>query len=246
VLSALPETGEYKGSKNDFLLSPHLKQNQGSASSNHCLNLFNQFFKRRICFCKRGLQGPPGPRGPRGPRGPQGATGHKGAQGPQGIQGPQGVQGPEGPPFSTATASFYILATQEGPNVSVNALSNFPFQASFFPPQGITFDSTNNNFSFAQTGLYLVSYGASIGQSSAFISLFYDNNPTGGTQIPGSQIYINNVDNLFGTTIIIPITSTSQRLSLVNSSLGTLSLHVGFGEAMGAYITITRVSDLPP
>ena len=199
------------------------------------------------------IQGPPGLQGPQGVPGPQGSPGPQGVQGPQGIQGPagpqgpQGLQGPEGPAFSMASGSFYILANDDSPNKNVQILTseNFPFSQSFYSPQGMTYDPVNRNFSFSQTGLYLVSYGASIDESFAFIALYLNNDPDNGVMVPGSQIYLNNRDILFGATVIVPIKDLSQKLSLVNSSSETLSLHVGYGEATGAYMTITRISDLP-
>lgn len=195
-----------------------------------------------------GAQGLPGPQGPQGLPGPQGPQGLKGDLGPQGLRGLQGLPGPVGKPFSMASASFYILGNDESPNQNIQILpsENFPFSQSFYSPYGISYDTINKNFTFSQTGLYLVSFGASIDESFAFISLFLNNDPNNGTMVPGSRVCVNNRDILFGTTVAIPISDLSQKLSLVNSSSGTVSLHVGYGEATGAYITITRISDLPP
>jgi hypothetical protein len=177
----------------------------------------------------------------RGPPGPAGA---------QGIQGPIGPPGPPGPSFTMASASFYINVDDEsGPSIPAGA--NFPFMTSFFPPIGITYSNSSNTFSFSQTGLYLVSYGAAVSLNDGFacISLFYNNNPTGGSMVTGSKIFINNipqVGNLYSSTIIVPISDLSQTLSLVNSGEDQITLQNPLGLlTQGAYITITRVGDFP-
>jgi hypothetical protein len=204
-----------------------------------------------------GPQGTDGPQGTSGPQGPQGFQGVPGPQGPQGLQGrqgPQGLQGREGPPFSTANASFYINVNQDS-NTTINAGANFPFTeptgTPFFPPQGIDLNA-NNAFTFSKPGFYQVSYGVavSVQNSMALIGLFYNHNPTGGTFIPGSLIFINNLLNplnLYVSTITIPI-ETSQTLSLVNFGIENQPIQLQTPLptfTQGAFITITRVADLP-
>lgn len=158
---------------------------------------------------------------------------------------PPGPPGPPGPAFSTSAASFALEFSSLGAFVTLPG-DNIPFNTTFFSPIGITYDVTNNNFSFSQSGIYLVSYGVSLNTTGEpidrFVSLFYNNDPIGGTQIPGTQFFINVDSNLIGTTIAIPIT-TSQKLSLVNS--GPDNIDFSPANSMVAYITITRIADLP-
>jgi hypothetical protein len=139
-------------------------------------------------------------------------------------------------------ASSFTNATEGGANVMVPAGENIPFQMVYISPIGITYNA-NNNFSFSQTGFYLVSFGVSQASSDATVGLFFGNDPLGGTLIAGTNVYINEPNDLSGGTFIIEITDLTQVLSLVNTSTGTLTLNVGFGTAVGAFITITRVSE---
>lgn len=181
-----------------------------------------------------------GRRGPRGPQGPQGAPGAQGAQGIQGAQGPQGLTGIQGPIFTTPSATFYDDATaSEIGNVTIASGANVPFLASQPIPNGITFNSINNTISFSETGIYLVSYGFSVAESTATFQLFLNDSLT------LSALTSTTPNILVKSTLLVQINNTSNLLNLKNIGAGTATLHVGSGTGLGAFITLNRIAPLP-
>lgn len=191
----------------------------------------------------------PGRRGRKGAQGPQGPQGAPGFQGPPGVQGIPGNPGPQGPPISVDFANFYSNASSgEADLILANPTAapqgNIPLLLNQPDIHGITFNSTDNFFMFSESGRYLVEYGASVEDSNSLVALFFNNNPTGGTLIAGTQLSVSSPNVLYSTSLILNISNT-QTLSLVNNGTSTLTLETNAEEgAMGAYVNIIRIGNL--
>ena len=210
-----------------LLIFPSLERSKFSSCSHG-----NPLFKKIFC-------GRRGRRGPQGPQGPQGAQGAQGIQGIQGPQGVQGAQGSEGPPFSTAFASSSFANDL---TTTIDPLENIHF-FDRIAPQNITFHSPDNFFSFTQSGVYVVEYGISIVEvADNLVSLFFDNDPTGGTEIPGTRISVTTPNTMISNSVTLRIT-TAQTLSLANSGSASFSISPTILGEEDAYINITRISD---
>ena len=107
-----------------------------------------------------GPQGPIGLTGPQGEQGIQGPVGPTGPQGPQGVQGPAGATGATGPAgentiansaFASNTTAGTVSVTTDGTNI---ALPNDQITTA-----DITIDGTNEVFTVATAGKYLIIYG---------------------------------------------------------------------------------------
>jgi hypothetical protein len=132
--------------------------------------------------CKCCLPGPTGPTGQTGPHGNTGPTGFPGQTGDLGPTGPTGPTGAAG--GLTQYAYFYNSSQQVIPGAFPGNRVDFP-NAGNANTTGITYDTVNHQFVFANPGTYQVTWTIRLsnsGVSGALIGGYY---VTANTPIPG-------------------------------------------------------------
>ena len=155
----------------------------------------------------QGARGPIGPQGPVGPVGPTGATGAVGPIGPQGPVGPVGATGPQGPAGTNDAlyASIGEVVVATGNQIPLTLDTE-------------TVDSTmsviDNEISFSETGIYLISYFSDgLVATGDFSTSLYLND----TLITGESIIFSDSDGAGSKTILLSV-SAGDTLSLYNTS----------------------------
>ncbi len=213
----------------------------------------------------QGPQGATGATGPQGPQGPQGATGATGPQGTQGPQGATGATGPQGTAATIQIGAVTELAPGQTPTVSNvgtenAAILNFQIPGTIAPAYGSFINNTTatistindplpltttiiaknvtvseNVLTFADAGIYEISYGVQTNEIGKF------------------GLYINNVNNTntnkatttsyngFDATIILNIAENDTlKLGLVEISNAGITLPNG---TLNSYVTVKKIDE---
>ena len=208
------------------------------------------------CCCNCGIPGP---------MGPQGATGATGPTGPQGPQGAIGPTGPQGTAATIQIGTVTELAPGQTPTVSNvgtenAAILNFQIPGTITPSYGSFINNTaatvstindplplattiiaknvtvsENVLTFADAGIYEISYGVQANEAGKF------------------GLYINNINNTntnkttatnyngFDATIILNIAENDTlKLGLVEIPETGITLPNG---TLNSYITVRKIDE---
>jgi hypothetical protein len=181
----------------------------------------------------RGDTGPTGPRGTRGVAGPAGSIGLTGATGPIGITGSIGPTGPTGGTIASTYGSFLGNTLQ---SITTTGRSFVTFDE-VIVSEGITPNLANDAFTVDSDGVYTITWGVSVNNSTDPL-VAITNISINGIGYPPQVVLTNPIDEVG--------LSAGQAMRRLSSG-DVIQLDITFGPGTkniqpNRYLNITKVA----